>query len=698
MKRLLGILAVTGLLLGMGSILWVVASPADLDESGVDRLRLISEDTGLIASEQALSPACRYDAGYQVYLCPETQAVTLAPRDPAAAARAKVLLNSTGLLLIPDSTADRVMAFDPTTGNLVDADFVPADPTHLATPIHAILSAGRDSILVSDQINDVVQEYDLDGNYMGTFAPAGGPNPAILDNIRGIALRPNGNLLVTVASGTNDDSVAEFDTSGNYLGNFVANASGGLGSPFDVYGRSADWLVAGIDSDAIHRYDLTGAYLDNLTAINTFPEQLAEAGNGNVLVANFSGTQEGIVEFTAAGALVAIYNPATVGGYRGVYELPNGNILTTNGTGVYEIDRAGNVVDTKITGTSARFIDYLPPAGPDLSLTKAVIPDGAIPGETVQYVIEFAYTGVPTATVTGVVITDEVPIYLVGVQIANSGADITATGTISYVWQVAELAPGEGGVITLTGQISMGLAAGFAFTNTAVISSPLAEGNTDNNVGEARFVVHNAPPIAEDDTATTPEGQAVVIPVMDNDHDANNDPMHIESMSGPISGTVGMDGVTVTYTPTLGFAGVDVFDYTIADPGGLTGTATVSVTVTPVNSSPTISEIADQTIYENTSTGPISFTVYDEETSADDLLLWGASSDTALLPVSHIVFGGSGMTRTVTLTPTADMTGTCTITLTVDDGTDTADEKFELKVLPRLLFRVYLPLVVRAEP
>ena len=30
------------------------------------------------------------------------------------------------------------------------------------------------SILVSDQIDDVVQEYDLDGNYIGVFAPAGG--------------------------------------------------------------------------------------------------------------------------------------------------------------------------------------------------------------------------------------------------------------------------------------------------------------------------------------------------------------------------------------------------------------------------------------------------------------------------------------------------------------------------------------------
>ena len=698
MKRLLGILAVAAMLASMSGALWVAAGSAAVDEPAGDRLRRIGEETGLVAFEQAASPACLYDTGSRLYLCPEPQFAPRVQRDPAAAARATVLLQSTGLLLIPDSTNKRIMAFDPTTGDLVNADFIPADPTNLSTPICAILSAGGDSILVSDQIRDVVQEYDLDGSFLGTFAPAGGPNPAILDNIRGIALRPNGNLLVTVGGGANDDAVAEFDTGGNYLGNFVTNGSGGLGSPFDVYGRSADWLVAGIDSDAVHRYDLTGAYLADLASVNNFPEQVAEASNGNVLVADFGGTQEGVVEFTAAGVLVGVYSPAALGGYRGVYDLPNGNILTTTGTGVYEIDRAGNLVETKISGVSGRFIEYLAPSGPDLRLVKTVIPEQAAPGETVQYVIEFAYADVVTATLAGVVITDEVPVYLTDVQVSSSGAAITATGTISYVWQVGELAGGAGGVITVTGQISLGLAAGFAFTNTAVISSPLAEGNLGNNISEVGLVVLNAAPIAEDDTAATVEGVAVVIPVLDNDHDPNNDLLHVAALGDPSNGTVETDGVTVTYTPAPGFAGIDAFDYAAGDAGGLTDSATVSVTVTPGNSPPTISEIPDQTIYENGVAGPIDFTIYDPETPADDLLLWGESSDTDLLPVSRIVLGGAGMTRTLTLTPTADMTGTCMVTITVDDGTDTAHETFELTVLPRPVFRVYLPLVIRAQP
>lgn len=274
-------------------------------------------------------------------------------------------------LLIPESTNDRIMQFDATTGDLINADFIPADPDNLSTPIQAILSAGGDSILVSDQLDDVVQEYDLQGNYLGVFAPAGGVNNAILDNIRGIALLPNGNLLVTVGGGSNDDAIAMFDSSGNSLGNLVANGAGGLDSPFDVLQHPdlvaegitlGDLIVGGINSDTIHTFDSSdGSHGGDIGPIDTFPEQIAPVGvptegTGDILIANFSGTQEGIVEMTFGGTVIGVYDPPSLGGYRGVYDLPNGNLLVTNGNGVHEIDRAGNLVESKITGVSGRFI------------------------------------------------------------------------------------------------------------------------------------------------------------------------------------------------------------------------------------------------------------------------------------------------------------------------------------------------------
>lgn len=292
-------------------------------------------------------------------------------RDPAAHQQALGMLPDTGLLLIPESTNDRVMAFDPMTGDLVDADFVPADPANLTTPIHAILSADGASILVSDQTGDVVQQYDLAGNHLGIFAPAGGADPTILDNIRGIALRPNGNLLVTVGSGANDDAVAEFDTAGAFLGNFVANGAGGLDSPFDVFERaSGTFLVGGITSDTVHEFDAAGAPLPDFAPLDTFPEQIYETPSGNILIGNFSGTQEGVVELDSGGGLVGVYDPPSLGGYRGAYELPNGNILTTNGGGVHEIDRGGNLVETKIAGVSARFIEFVGGSDPGVPVVE----------------------------------------------------------------------------------------------------------------------------------------------------------------------------------------------------------------------------------------------------------------------------------------------------------------------------------------
>lgn len=316
-------------------------------------------------------------AGHSAEEAEELGIELLAPGPAVPIVRAEGRVAPTGralpdFLLIPESTNDRVMSFDPTTGNLLDADFIPADPTHLALPVNAILSSGGNTILVSDQVNDVVQEYAMNGTYLGVFAPAGGVNTAILNNIRGIALRANDNLLVTVGEGGNVDAVAEFDTAGNYLGNFVTAAAGGLNSPFDVF-LTTDALVSGTTSDAIHRYNITtGAYIANLAAIDSFPEQIALASNGNLLIANYSGTQEGIVEITAAGALVGVYNPATLTGYRGVYELPNGNLLTTTATGVHEINRAGNLVETKISGVSARYIELIEEATPVELLTFTI--------------------------------------------------------------------------------------------------------------------------------------------------------------------------------------------------------------------------------------------------------------------------------------------------------------------------------------
>jgi len=102
--------------------------------------------------------------------------------------------------------------------------------------------------------------------------------------------------------------------------------------------------------------------------------------------------------------------------------------------------------------------------------------------------------------------------------------------------------------------------------------------------------------------------------------------------------------------------------------------------VTDGNQPPSISNIPDQTISENSSTPAIPFTIGDKETDAGSLQLSASSSNSGLIPDSNIVFGGSGSNRTVTATPAANQAGTSTITVTVSDGTSTASDSFQVTV------------------
>lgn len=100
-----------------------------------------------------------------------------------------------------------------------------------------------------------------------------------------------------------------------------------------------------------------------------------------------------------------------------------------------------------------------------------------------------------------------------------------------------------------------------------------------------------------------------------------------------------------------------------------------SIQGTGTNAAPTMTNLPNQTILEDGNTSALAITVGDAETPAEALQLVGFSSNPTLLPAGNIVFGGSGANRTLTLTPTANRSGTATITLLLTDGiTETADD------------------------
>ncbi len=101
-----------------------------------------------------------------------------------------------------------------------------------------------------------------------------------------------------------------------------------------------------------------------------------------------------------------------------------------------------------------------------------------------------------------------------------------------------------------------------------------------------------------------------------------------------------------------------------------------------VNNPPTISAVANQTINEDTSTGPLTFVIGDAETPPQNLSVSATSGDLTRVPAVNIVLGGSGATRTVSVIPAANQNGLATITLTVSDGELTAETSFTVTVNP----------------
>jgi uncharacterized repeat protein (TIGR01451 family) len=124
-----------------------------------------------------------------------------------------------------------------------------------------------------------------------------------------------------------------------------------------------------------------------------------------------------------------------------------------------------------------------PPPVVDLAITKQVSPAAALPGDTITYTLIYSNAGNLLAQ--GVVISEVMPAEILVTGYGYRGAPITPTAeTLPFIWQVADLAPGEGGLITVTGVLSPVPTGTLSITNTAIIATPL-EAHPENNMAEA---------------------------------------------------------------------------------------------------------------------------------------------------------------------------------------------------------------------
>ncbi len=153
----------------------------------------------------------------------------------------------------------------------------------------------------------------------------------------------------------------------------------------------------------------------------------------------------------------------------------------------------------------------------------------------------------------------------------------------------ADSASAQGAAVTVNGDGSFSydpagaaalqaLGVGESLNDTFNYTVSDGNGGTDTGAVTIQVTGVNDAPVAQDDSANTPQNTAVTINVRSNDADPDtNDTLTITAVTQGGKGSVAHNGSTVTYTPNAGETGDDSFTYTVADSQGVTATAQVSV-------------------------------------------------------------------------------------------------------------------------
>ena len=213
----------------------------------------------------------------------------------------------------------------------------------------------------------------------------------------------------------------------------------------------------------------------------------------------------------------------------------------------------------------------------------------------------------------------------------------------------------------------------------------------------------NQAPDAMDDFAVGEEGASVTVDLLGNDVDLDGDPLTITVIEGqpvavgdtvPLTGDDGsvlgtitlLDGGQASFTPSpdnpsAGSASFVQFTYTVADPGGLTDTATATIAQMPTTEPPVTPEPPVEPVNADPVAADDNGTTQEGTSIEIDVLNNDVDPDGDTLSVTGIATPPASGTAvvnangTITYTPNDGFVGTDSFTYTISDGrggTDTA--------------------------
>jgi len=191
------------------------------------------------------------------------------------------------------------------------------------------------------------------------------------------------------------------------------------------------------------------------------------------------------------------------------------------------------------------------------------------------------------------------------------------------------------------------------------------DGPFDEDSATFTVTAVNDPPVANDDSDTTPEDTPVSTNVVANDTDVDGTVVSsaVAIVSGPSNGSVVNNGNgTVTYTPNANFNGSDTYTYTVQDSDGATSNvATVTINVGVVNDAPVANDDSTTTPEDT----PVTTNVVANDTDVDGTVVASTVAIVNGPSNGSTLNNGNG---TVTYTPNENFYGSDSFTYTVKDN------------------------------
>jgi hypothetical protein len=273
-------------------------------------------------------------------------------------------------------------------------------------------------------------------------------------------------------------------------------------------------------------------------------------------------------------------------------------------------------------------------------------------------------TAVVTVTVTPV---DDAPPVAVDdawtmVQGTTTTIDVLANdAVIDGVTSLTVLTPPASGTAAVNPDRTISYTADASFVGTVTFTYEVTD--TDGQTGTATVTItvrlrDNGFPVAAGDSASTPEDTLVTIPVLANDT-VLDQPAVVTLATTPANGTATVNSNnTVDYTPSSNYFGPDFFTYQVTDLDGQSATATVSITITPVDDGPPIATEDAATTPEGTAVGVAVL--------ANDTVKDGLGAVTIVTPPTH----GTAVVNAdhaITYTPTGGFFGVDELVYQVTD-------------------------------